>query len=370
MTDGHGGTTRQTPLTRFLSWMAGEKVDSAFLTSSTTIRYLTGFRAQTMERLMALAISGEVAALVLPSIEEEPAKAAARGVEVVAWKDGEDPYAMVAEVLGTRPERLALETDHLTLQGHRRLEERVRARTLVDAAPALQDLRLRKTAQEIALLQDAARITDQVTGSVLAHARAGMTEIEIGRLIDDAILGAGAQLSFSTLAQAGAASADPHHQPGKQHLRRGNYLLLDFGAAVEGYCADTTRTACCGTPSAEQLQIFDLVLRAHDAAIAAIRPGVTTGAIDEAARRVIREGGHAEHFFHRVGHGLGLDAHEAPSLDPGSALVVEPGMVFTIEPGVYLPGWGGVRIEDDVVVTDGGCRLLTRAARELVPLPA
>lgn len=359
-----------TPLAGFNAWMAREQVEAAFLTQPATIAYLTGFRAETMERLMALAISaGEVAVLILPSIEEEPAKAAASGVEVLPWRDGDDPYALVGEVLGTRPARLAVETDHLTLAGHRRLEERVRAKALVDATPVLRDLRLRKTPREIALLEEAARITDQVTGSALANARGGMTEVEIGRLIDDAIQAAGAQLSFGTLVQAGAASADPHHRPAAARLRPGDLLLLDFGAAVGGYCADTTRTVSCGMPSAEQRRIFDLVLHAHDEALAAVRPGATTGAIDEAARRVIREGGHAEHFFHRVGHGLGLDEHEAPSLDPGSTLVVEPGMVFTIEPGIYIPGWGGVRIEDDVVVTDAGCRLLTRAARELVPLP-
>jgi Xaa-Pro dipeptidase len=351
--------------------MAHEHVDAAFLTQPATIAYLTGFRAEPVERLMALAVSGgEVAVLIVPGLEEEPAKRDARDVEVLAWKDGEDPYALVAEVLGTRPEKLAVESEHLTLAAHRRLEERVRARTVVDATSVLGALRLRKTAHEIRLLEEAARITDQVTGSVLAQARAGMSEIEIGRLIDDAIQGAGAQLSFPSLVQAGPASADPHHRPGPTRLRRGDLLLLDFGAAVGGYCADTTRTVSCGIPSSEQQRIFDLVLRAHDQAIAAIRPGVTTGEIDEAARRVIRDGGHAEHFFHRVGHGLGLEEHEAPSLDPGSTLVVDEGMVFTIEPGVYLPGRGGVRIEDDVVVTAEGCRLLTRAARELVPLPA
>lgn len=360
-----------TPLDGFNAWMAREQVDAAFLTSPTTIAHLTGFRAEPMERLMALAVSaGEVAVLVVPGIEEGPAKGAARGVEVLPWKDGEDPYALVAEVLGTRPNRLAVETGHLTLAGHRRLEERVQAKALVDATPVLGDLRLHKSPHEIGLLEEAARITDQVTGSVLAHARAGMTEIEIGRVIDDAIQNAGAELSFPSLVQAGPASADPHHRPTSTRLRRGDLLLLDFGAAVGGYCADTTRTVCCGIPSSEQQRIFELVLQAHDQALAAVRPGVTAGAVDEAARKVIRDAGHAEHFFHRVGHGLGLEEHEAPSLDPGSTLRIEPGMVFTIEPGIYVPGWGGVRIEDDVVVTEGGCRLLTRAARELVPLPA
>jgi Xaa-Pro aminopeptidase len=142
-------------------------------------------------------------------------------------------------------------------------------------------------------------------------------------------------------------------------------VLLDFGAAFEGYRADTTRMAVVGEPSARHKEIHSLVLAAHDAAIAAVRAGTTTGAVDSAARQVIEAAGMGEHFFHRVGHGLGIEAHEDPSLDPGSATVLEAGMVFTIEPGVYIPGWGGVRIEDDVVVERAGCRVLTKADRSL-----
>jgi Xaa-Pro aminopeptidase len=123
--------------------------------------------------------------------------------------------------------------------------------------------------------------------------------------------------------------------------------------------------AVVGEPSARQLEIHRLVLAAHDAAIDAVRAGVTTGAVDAAARKVIDDAGHGEHFFHRIGHGLGLEAHEDPSLDPGSDIVLEAGMVFTVEPGIYFPSWGGVRIEDDVVVEAAGCRVLTKADRSL-----
>jgi len=142
-------------------------------------------------------------------------------------------------------------------------------------------------------------------------------------------------------------------------------VLLDFGAAFDGYRADTTWMAVVGQPSERHREIHAVVLEAHDAAIAAVRPGATTGEVDAAARHSIDAAGYGERFFHRVGHGLGLEIHEAPSLDPGSQTVLEPGMVFTIEPGVYIPGFGGVRIEDDVVVEDGGCRVLTKADRSL-----
>src|SRR6202030_1213821 len=142
-------------------------------------------------------------------------------------------------------------------------------------------------------------------------------------------------------------------------------VLLDFGAAFDGYCADTTRMAVVGEPSERHRSIHGLVLEARDAAIEAVRAGATTGAIDAAARHVIDAAGMGDRFIHRVGHGLGLEAHEDPSLDPGSATVLEAGMVFTIEPGVYIPGFGGVRIEDDVLVERSGCRLLTKQDRSL-----
>ena len=361
---------RLASLDHLLTWLRREGADAALITAPTSIAYLTGFSAEPLERVMALAVGPEEAVLIVPELESEPAQRAGRGIEVAAWRDGEDPYALIAQALGASPQRLAVEAEHLTLRAHAALAERVRASELVDASPFLGELRLRKSPEELRRLEEAASITDRVTGTALAQARAGMSEVEIGRLLDDAVLGAGASLSFPSLVQVGANAAEGHHRPGGQRLRRGDLLLLDFGAAVGGYCADTTRTFVAGEPSHEQRRIHELVLQAHDAAIACVRPGVTTGEVDEAARSVIRTGGHDEHFYHRVGHGLGLAEHEPPSVEPGSTVVLEPGMVFTIEPGIYIPGWGGVRIEDDVVVTEGGCRLLTQAARTLAPLPA
>jgi Xaa-Pro aminopeptidase len=142
-------------------------------------------------------------------------------------------------------------------------------------------------------------------------------------------------------------------------------VLLDFGVEWGGYKADITRTVVLGEPDARQLEVHALVLAAHDAAVAAVRPGISVGDIDEAARAVIRAAGLADRFIHRVGHGIGLEVHEEPSLDPGGLTILEEGMVVTIEPGVYIPGWGGVRIEDDVVVEAGGSKVLTRASHRV-----
>jgi Xaa-Pro dipeptidase len=172
-------------------------------------------------------------------------------------------------------------------------------------------------------------------------------------------------LSFESIVQSGPHSAEPHLRPTDRRLAAGDLVLLDFGAAVGGYKADTTRTVALGEPDSRQREVYRAVLDGHDAAVEAVRAGVTAGDVDRAAREVIERAGFGRYFIHRVGHGLGLDAHEAPSLDPGSPLVLEEGMVATVEPGVYIPGWGGVRIEDDVVVEADGARLLTTARRSL-----
>jgi Xaa-Pro aminopeptidase/Xaa-Pro dipeptidase len=226
-------------------------------------------------------------------------------------------------------------------------------------------MRRLKRADEIAKIQRAAAITDAAGDDVFARMRAGMSEIDIALMLGSSIGERGATLAFPSLVQSGPNSAMPHLEPSSRKLGAGDFVLLDFGAAFEGYNADTTRMAVIGEPSAKHREIHDVVLSGHDAAIAAVRAGVTTGDVDAAARRVIDAAGYGDRFFHRVGHGLGLEAHEDPSVDPGSQTVLEPGMVFTIEPGVYIPGFGGVRIEDDVVVESNGCRVLTRADRAL-----
>jgi Xaa-Pro aminopeptidase len=226
-------------------------------------------------------------------------------------------------------------------------------------------MRLTKSEDEIEKLARAGAITDAATEHVLGRLQEGMTETEVAFVISSLIGELGGSLSFPSLVQSGPNSALPHLEPSNRKLTAGDLVLLDFGAAYAGYKADTTRMAVVGPPTDQQREMHQVVLDAHDAAIAAVRPGVTTGDVDAAARRVIDAAGYGERFFHRVGHGIGLEGHEDPSLDPGSRMALEPGMTFTIEPGVYIPEFGGVRIEDDIVVTEIGCRLLTQADRAL-----
>lgn len=361
-------TTTTTPLEDLRAWLARHNLDAVYITKPVSIAYLTGFHAEPFERLMALAVRPDRATLIVPALEQEKASRHSDLAEVVAWRDGEDAYALVRTALEGCVE-VGVEKEHMSLRASEVLIARTAAREMVDVSPEIRRLRQVKNHSEIDKLARAAAITDAVTEQVISRLRSGQTELEVSVLIGAAIGEQGGTLSFESLVQSGPNSALPHMRPTSRKLGVGDFVLLDFGAAFDGYHADTTRMAVVGEPSARHKEIHRLVLAAHDAAIAAVRAGTTTGAVDAAARQVVEAAGMGDRFFHRVGHGLGLEAHEDPSVDPGSTILLEAGMVFTIEPGIYIPGWGGVRIEDDVVVEGSGCRLLTKADRSLYVIP-
>jgi Xaa-Pro dipeptidase len=348
--------------------MEQQGLDTAYVTSPVSIAYLTGFRAEPHERLMALAVRPDGAILIVPALEKDSAIARSKQAEVLGWRDGEDPYDLVRGALDGSI-RLGVEKEHLTVQSAEALSARTAVKELVDLAPAIRRLRSTKSSDELTALARACAITDAVVEDAMQQLREGQSELSVAVAIDAAIATYGATPSFDTIVQSGPNSSMPHNRPSARELEAHDLVLLDFGAAVDGYRADTTRMAVVGEPSARQVEIHRVVLEAHDAAIQIARAGITTGEVDAAARMVIEAAGLGERFFHRVGHGLGLEAHEDPSLDPGSDTVLEVGMVFTIEPGVYIPPWGGVRIEDDVVIEESGCRLLTKADRGLRVVP-
>ena len=357
-------TAINTPLDALRGWMANRHLDAIYISRPVSIAYLTGFHANPHERLMGMAISRQSATLIVPALERQNAVEHASGADVVAWRDGEDPYELVDRALGGTAE-IGVEKDHLSVQAAEVITTRTGISELVDVGGEIRRMRLIKDDDEISKLARAAAITDEVAERIVPRLRAGQSEVDVALAIGSLIGALGGELSFPPLVQAGPNSALPHHEPSSARLARGDLVLLDFGAAFAGYKADTTRMAVVGEPNAKQREIHRLVLEAHDAGIAAVKAGVTTGQVDAAARRVIDAAGYGDMFFHRVGHGIGLEGHEDPSLDPGSSTVLEAGMAFTIEPGIYIPGFGGVRIEDDVVVEDSGCRVLTRADRSL-----
>jgi len=344
--------------------MANRNLEAVYITRPTSIAYLTGFHADPHERLMALAVRRDDATLIVPAMERQRAAEHASHAAVVAWRDGEDPYDLVSRAIGGLTE-LGVEKDHLSLHAAEVITSRTGVSELVDVGREIVLLRLIKNDSEVEKLVRAAAITDAACDEAFSRLRAGQSEIEVALTLGSLIGELGGTLAFDSLVQSGPNSALPHLGPSSRKLAPGDFVLLDFGAAFDGYKADTTRMAVVGEASDRHREIHAVVLQAHDAAIAAVRPGARTGDVDAAARHVIDAAGYGDRFFHRVGHGIGLEGHEAPSLDPGSKTVLEPGMVFTIEPGVYIPGFGGVRIEDDVLVEEDGCRVLTKADRSL-----
>lgn len=269
------------------------------------------------------------------------------------------------------------EAAHVSVARHEWWRRTVEARRL-DLAfrpteKAIEEARLIKDASEVATLRDAAARLTSVASSVFEMIRAGASERAVAAVIEAAIRHAGYErLAFETIVASGPHGALPHHRAGDRILAQGDLVVLDFGGVLDGYCSDLTRTVSIGPPSSEARRLYTAVHDAQQAAIAAIRPGVESTAVDAAARGLLEARGLADAFGHGTGHGLGLDIHEDPRItrprpDVASVPLV-PGMVFTIEPGAYVPGFGGVRIEDDVLVTETGCEVLTSVPRELLAL--
>src|SRR5256712_762480 len=361
-------TTTPTRLDDLRAWMARQNLDAAYVTRPVSIAYLTGVRAEPFERLLALAVKGDRAILIVPAIERENAERAMTEADIVWGGDGEDPYRLVHKALRGSV-RLGVEKEHLTLAAAEALRDLIDPQEMLDAGPEIKRLRRTKSHVELEKLAHAAAITDAATEQIFGRLHGGQSELEVAVALGGANGAAGGKLAFETIVLSGPQSPPPHRRPSCPLLQGGDLVLLDLRAADAGYKSDTTRVAVVGDPTERQREVHALVLAAHDAAIASVKAGTTTGAVDAAARKVIEAAGLGDRFFHRTGHGLGLETHEDPALDPGSATVLEVGMGFTVEPGAYIPGRGGARIEDAVVVEADGCRLLTQADRSLQSVP-
>jgi Xaa-Pro aminopeptidase len=295
------------------------------------------------------------------------------------------PDLMVRDVPGSYEEAIVecfgelgvvvagFEAAHVSVARHdawRRIaDRRGLALTLEATERVVEAARVIKDASEIATLREAAARLTPVAAAAFAAVRPGQTERAVAGVLEAALREAGFERpSFDTIVASGPNSALPHYRAGDRILAAGDLVVLDFGGVLDGYCSDLTRTVSVGPPSADARSLYDAVRDAQQAAIEAVHPGVESIAVDAAARSILQARGLGEAFGHGTGHGLGLDVHEEPRVSRPRAdlpsVRLEPGMVFTIEPGAYLPGFGGVRIEDDVLVTDSGYELLTSVSRE------
>jgi len=266
--------------------------------------------------------------------------------------------------------RVAYAPSQMTVTQKRALEAATGTRVRwVNGGDVIERLRAVKDAAELATLSEAATLISEVVARMIPTIKPGITELELAAEIEYAIKQKGGSgPAFETIVASGTRSAWAHARPTSKPLRKNELVVLDQGAILRGYCSDMTRTVFLGRASARVRRMYCAVLEAQEAARSAIRPGVTAGEVDAAARRVLRSCELAKYFTHSTGHGLGLEIHEMPRLGRGEKTLLEVGMVVTVEPGVYVEGLGGIRIEDDVVITPTGAVNLTNASREFLEL--
>jgi Xaa-Pro aminopeptidase len=341
--------------------------DALLVTHLTNIRYLTGFTGSAA----LLLVHPDRLTFVTDGRYEEQAAGQLGDAGVEAEVLIGRSVALQREALGERTQgvaRLGLEADHVSWADQRRYaQEWFPGTELVAATGLVEALRLVKDAGEVARIEAACAIADAALATVAPQLEEGPTELAFALELDTEMRRQGADdLSFETIVAAGPNGSRPHHSPSGRRIERGDLVVIDFGALVDGYHSDMTRTIAVGGHAAldeTQARMVEVVRASQAAGVAAVRAGASTKDVDAACRNVIAEAGWAEAFVHGTGHGVGLDIHEEPRVSWSADATLAPGHVVTVEPGVYLPGHGGVRIEDTVVVTESGCRTLTRAPK-------
>jgi Xaa-Pro aminopeptidase len=338
--------------------------DAALITSPANVRYLSGLVSSNM----AILVPAEGPAVL--GTDFRYAEAAARDcadLEIVIERQLEPALASIAAGRGSRT--LAFEAQQMTVEQHSALAALPGVPRLVPFGPVIESLRTIKDEAELDLLATACTITDQAFAAVLGAIEPGRTERELAVLLERAMVDLGAEgLAFDTIVASGPNGAIPHHSPTGRGFERGDLITVDCGARYGGYHADMTRTVALGSPAAWQLEIYELVAAAQAAGVAAAAPEAAVTDVDAAARSIIAAAGHADHFGHGLGHGVGLEVHEAPILGPGRKGRLADRVPVTVEPGVYLPGKGGVRIEDTLVVRTAGPEPLITTTRDLLVL--
>jgi Xaa-Pro aminopeptidase len=341
-------------------------LDAVLLTPGPDLRYMTGYDAHLLERLTCLVVpAGGDPFLVVPRLELPAARAAIENsLEMVPWEETDDPFALVAGRLG--PVSAIGLSDRMWALFTLRFRDALPSARQVLASSVLRNLRMRKTPAEVAALREAGAAIDRVHAQVPRWLEPGLTERAVGSRIAEAILAEGHVRVDFTVVGSGPNAASPHHELSDRVIQPGDVVVVDIGGTMAtGYCSDSTRTYAVGSAPAEFLAYYSVLQEAQQAACEVVRPGVRCEAVDFAARSVIEGAGYGKDFFHRTGHGIGLETHEDPYIVSGNAELLEPGMAFSIEPGIY-PGAHGARIEDIVVCTESGGQRLNLTPRDLV----
>jgi Xaa-Pro aminopeptidase len=349
--------------------MVEQEVEALFVTHLPDVRYLCGFTGSNA----AIAITAGDAVLFTDGRYTSQAKEEVRSARTVIAPKSAQAEAL-AWLVAQGVKQAAFDAAHTVVAELDRFRSALPVRQRKSffrslSTPIVEDLRLIKDSDEIAIMAKAAKFGCRLFDQLLPKIHSGLSEIAVAAELEYAARYQGAEgMSFETIVASGMRSALPHGRATKARISRNGFVVLDFGVILEGYCSDMTRTVHVGRVSAHERTVYDAVLEAQTAAVAAVRAGVTCGEVDEAARSVLRRAGLAENFTHSTGHGVGIEIHESPRVAAKQETKLMSGMVITIEPGVYLEGQFGIRIEDMVLVTRKGAEILTPATKALIEL--
>lgn len=347
-----------------------QELDVAYVSDPMTIKYLTGFGSDPLERVLALLVfPNQDPFLFGPALEVEAIKKTGWPYPVYGYLDHELPFQMIASQVRQRvaaPKQWAVELGYLTVSRLRALQDQFsNASFAYNLTPVIERMRMIKSPEELAKLNEAGKWADFAFKVGFEAVKVGVSEQDVAAELEFALKKHGIrEMSFDTLVQAGPHAAEPHGETSERKIENNQLVLFDLGTVFEGYISDASRTVGVGQPTIKQQEIYQVCLEAQFAAQAAARPGITAAELDQAARKIIDRAGYGQYFIHRLGHGMGMSEHEFPSIMEGNDLVLEPGMCFSLEPGIYIPGVAGVRIEDCVHVTKDGCQPFTHTSKD------
>jgi Xaa-Pro dipeptidase len=350
-------------------------LDALVLNPGPTLTYLTGLHFHLMERPIAVVFTHKQGfAVILPELERAKLTNLPFSVQVFAFSDDPETwqavYTKAIEVMQIDNSHIGVEPNRFRILELRYIETAAPNSLIVSAGNVVARLRMRKDTTEISAMRKVVEIAQNALQSTIPTIRIGMTERDIASELLLQLLRAGTQteVPFPPTVSSGPNSANPHAYPSLRRLTPGDLLVIDWGASFDGYVSDITRTFAIGEIKPELVKIYDIVKQANAAGRAIGRPGIAAGEVDRAARTVIDSAGYGKYFIHRTGHGLGMEGHEEPYMHAGNPLPLAQGMTFTVEPGIYLPDYNGVRIEDDVVITDAGAESLSDFSRDLITI--
>ncbi|MBU8880681.1 Xaa-Pro peptidase family protein [Bacillus sp. FJAT-29790] len=350
--------------------LENQQIDLAIITSPKNVFYYTGFNSEPYERFMAVVIDlkKQNQYLFVPALDQEVAEEHSYIKRIVTVSDELNPYQILKKTVGESVKVIGLETKNVSLFQQEQLNHYFSDFSYKNIGDFISGQRMRKTPEECSKVQHAIQVIEKVLGEGIKTVRDGMTELDLVAEFEYLMRKFGAEgPSFSTTVLSGAKASLPHGSPNRKKMIKGDFLLIDMGVIVDGYCSDITRTFVIGEETEKQREIYEIVRKATQEGVNASKAGVPIGTFDIAARNVIKEAGYGQYFNNRVGHGLGIDVHEEPSIHENNQLIAESGLLFTIEPGIYIPGFGGVRIEENVYIgEDGKANLLTTFPTELI----